>query len=333
MLALCLTVLSAAPDRPTADQLAAAAEYSTANGGQALVVLFAGERVLERYDGPGDVGRRQMLASGSKSLVGLAAAVAAGDGLIGLDTPVSAVLPDWKADPKRAAITSRHLLALTSGLLPGERGTATRGPAWKDILAKPVRGTPGGQYEYGPFQLNAFAAVLERKLPGGETFEAYLNRKLLAPLGADVEWRYKCADGHPQVGGGAFMTARHWAAVGELVRNRGKHGDKQLIDPDRLAECFVGTGPNPAYGLAWWLKKPVTAAHKKAVPLLAKEWGRVCDAGWLPADLVAACGAGKQRLYVVPSRKLVVARMGGLSQSFRDVEFLAELLGRPAGDR
>lgn len=35
---------------------------------------------------------------------------------------------------------------------------------------------------------------------------------------------------------------------------------------------------------------------------------------------------GKQRLYVIPSRKLVVVRQGGLSPGFSDLEFLGLLL-------
>jgi hypothetical protein len=57
----------------------------------------------------------------------------------------------------------------------------------------------------------------------------------------------------------------------------------------------------------------------------------VANSDWLPDDLVAACGAGKQRLYVIPSRKLVIVRQGALGQGFSDMEFLSLLLrGKPA---
>jgi hypothetical protein len=54
----------------------------------------------------------------------------------------------------------------------------------------------------------------------------------------------------------------------------------------------------------------------------------VANATWLPTDLVAACGAGKQRLYVIPSLKLVIVRQGSLSRGFSDIEFLGRLLGK-----
>ncbi len=171
---------------------------------------------------------------------------------------------------------------------------------------------------------------MERTL-GSETFEAYLDRRILNAIGVTVAWRFRCRDGHPQVGGGAFMTARDWATFGEFVRQGGRWKDTQVIDGPLLAACFQGTEANPVYGLTWWLKKPVTASLRRKVPLLAREWADVANADWLPADLVAACGAGKQRLYVIPSLKLVVVRQGTLSPGFADIEFLSQLLrGKPA---
>lgn len=106
-----------------------------------------------------------------------------------------------------------------------------------------------------------------------------------------------------------------------------------MIDAKLLATCFLGTEQNPAYGLTWWLKHPVSAEVRRKVPILSREWGDLANSDALPNDLVAACGAGKQRLYVIPSRKLVVVRQGSLSQEFSDVEFLSLLLrGKSAGE-
>ncbi|MER3429068.1 MAG: serine hydrolase [Pyrinomonas sp.] len=314
---------------PSQSAMSAAADYSKAHNGQALIVMFDGKVVFERYDNGGAPNRLQMLASGSKSFVGVAAVAAVQDGLLRLDDPASESIAEWKTDPKKAKITYRQLLTLTSGLLPGERGSAIQAPSWKEIIAKPMTGQPGEQFEYGHYQLNAFAYALERKL-GRESFEAYLKRRILDPLGIEVEWRFRCADGHPQVGGGAFMTAMDWAKFGEFIRRGGQWNGKQIVRADLLAECFRGTPQNPAYGLTWWLKKEVTTAHLRRIPILAREWGEIANANWLPGDLVAACGAGKQRLYVIPSLKLVIVRMGGLGRGFSDAEFLSLLFQNKA---
>jgi CubicO group peptidase (beta-lactamase class C family) len=316
---------------PSNAAMAAAADYSKSNRGQTVVVMFDGKLIFERYDNAGAADRVQMLASGSKSFVGIAAVAAVEDGLIKLDDPASESITEWKDDPKKAKITYRQLLTLTSGLTPGELGTAVRAPAWKEIAAKPMVGEPGKQFQYGAYHLNAFAYALERKL-AKETFEDYLRRRIFDVLGVKVQWRFKCADGHPQVGGGAFMTARDWATLGEFIRLGGKWNGKQVISSKLLAECFQGSPQNPAYGLTWWLKRPVTAELRRSIPLLDWEWGDVANSDWLPGDLVAACGAGKQRLYVIPSLKLVVVRQGGLGQTFADIAFLDLLLrSKPIG--
>jgi CubicO group peptidase (beta-lactamase class C family) len=288
-------------------------------------MMFDGKVVFERYDNGGAADRVQMLASGSKSFVGLAAIAAVQDKLLKLDDPVAESITEWKDDPKKAKITYRQLLTLTSGLTAGERGHAAKAPAWKDIAGKPMKGMPGDQFEYGAYHLNSFAYALERKL-GKETFEAYLKRCILDPIGVKVEWRFRCEDGRPQVGGGAFATARDWTKFGEFVRQGGKFEGKEVVDAKLLAECFQGTPHNPAYGLTWWLKKEVTLEHRRKIPILSHEWGDVANAQWLPADLVAACGAGKQRLFVIPSLKLVVVRQGRPSRGFSDIEFLSLLL-------
>lgn len=322
-----LAALSAEPVAPSQKALAAAADYSMAQRGQTCVVMFDGKVVFERYDNGGAADKSQMLASGSKSFVGLAAVAAVHDKVLQLDNPASEAIAEWKSDPQKAKITYRQLLTLTSGLTAGERGNAVRAPAWKEIAGKPMSGRPGEQFEYGAYQLNTFAYALERKL-GKETFEAYLKRRILDPIGVTVEWKFKCEDGHPQVGGGAFVTAKDWAKVGELVRLGGKWDGKDVLDGKLLSECFQGTQKNPAYGLTWWLKKEVTAEHQKGNPILSREWGDIANSDRLPGDLVAACGAGKQRLYIIPSHKLVVVRQGSLSRGFDDLEFLGLLLDK-----
>ena len=316
---------------PALAGLEAAADYSASHRGQATLVMYDGAILFERYDNGGGVGRRQMLASGSKSFVGVLAAAAVQDGLFDLDDPACDAIAEWRSEPLKSRIAYRHLLTLTSGLTPSVRGF--RQPGWAAAAALPMTGEPGGQFQYGANQLNVFALALERKL-GGESFEEYLDRRLLKPIGVRIEWRVRCADGRPQVGGGAFATARDWAKFGELVRLGGRHGGEELVRSALLAKCFEGTRRNPAYGQTWWLKAPVEPGLRRKITILDSEWADVANADRLPNDLVAALGAGKQRLYVVPSRKLVIVRQGGLAaRGFSDVEFLSRILkpSAPAG--
>jgi CubicO group peptidase (beta-lactamase class C family) len=307
--------------------MGAAQRYSEANGGHAMLVMLDGEIVFEAYDNGGGVDRRQMLASGTKSFVGVAAMAAVEDGLIRLDDKACESLTEWKTDPLKSQITYRQLLTLTSGLTAGERGSAIRSPGWKAIIAKPITGKPGEQFEYGAYHLCAFAEALQRRLKP-ETFEQYLARRILQPLGITLQWRMRCEDGQPQVGGGGAMTARDWARFGEFMRLGGQWNGQQIVRKALLAECVSGTKQNPAYGLTWWLREPVPDRILGQVPILQRDMGDIVTSDWLPEDLFMAAGAGKQRLYVIPSMKLVVVRQGDLtaSRSFSDAAFLDLLL-------
>jgi len=311
---------------PSRAALKQASDYSMGHNGQTFLVMFEGKIVAEHYAAGGSPDRLQMLASGSKSFVGVAAAAAVEDGIIQLDDLVCGSLVDWKDDPTKSRITYRQLLTLTSGLKASDRAFFRTQPAWRDTAAGPMTGKPGEQFGYGANQLNVFALALQQKLDS-ETFEAYLKRRILDPLGIQVQWRMRCFDGNPQVGGGGFITSRDWASFGEFVRLQGSWKGKQIIAAEHLADCFKGTESNPAYGQTWWLKEKISPEVVRGNIILRSEWAAVANSEALPRDLVAACGAGKQRLYIIPSRRLVIVRQGGLAaRSFSDVEFLSLLL-------
>ena len=319
------------PPRPTQAAMTAAADYSESHRGQTLVVMHNGNIIFERYANGGSVETRQMLASGSKSFVGTAAAAAVTDGILKLDNRASESLTEWQDDPEKSQITYRQLLTLTSGLKASSPRSAVRGQAWDEVIGLPMESAPGEKFDYGANQLNVFACALERMLKG-ESFEDYLQRRVFDVLGVTVEWRFRCADGHPQVGGGAFMAARDWGTFGEFIRLEGTWKEQQVIDSHALAECFHGSEQNPAYGLTWWLNDPVPTRLLLAIPLLRREWSGVLADERIPDDLIAAAGAGKQRLYVIPSRQLVVVRHGslrGADPAFADEEFLRLLFANP----
>ena len=332
VLLLAIALLQSAPERAAME---AAWDYSKSCRGQTMVVLYDGKPVFERYASGGSPGTLQMLASGSKSFVGIAAIAAVEDGLLRLDDLACESLTEWKSDPQKSKITYRHLLTLTSGLEPGGNLGRARAYTWKQMIAKASKTAPGTAFEYGPSHLIAFAEALQRKLKG-ETFEAYLERRVFRPLGVKVEWRSRNADGNPQVAGGAAMTARDWATFGDWVRLKGKRAGKHLIRASLFDELSKGTPQNPAYGLTWWLVRPVTEQHKREIPIVRNELTGLLDASWVPSDTLIAAGLGKQRLYVIRSRNLVVVRQGPLigGRRYNDAEFLSRLLrGKPASDR
>jgi CubicO group peptidase (beta-lactamase class C family) len=318
-------VLAAAVVRPrsasAASAFPAAAAYSAERRGISLVVLRAGAVVFEDYPNGGAADRPHELASGTKSFLGAMAAAAVQDRLLALDEPAVDTLPEWRADPVKRRITLRQILNLTSGL----ETRRARGDllSYADSIAMPVVAEPGRRFAYGgdPFQL--FGAILHRKLRERETPVAYLRRRVLEPAGIAIGFWRDGPDGLPRLGSGARLTARAWARYGDLVRRDCVVGGRALVDPAALAENFAGSAANPAYGLGWWLNRPMPEAQRRAIPQLVVATDVRPEDPALPSDLFLAAGAGQQRLYVSKAEELVVVRQAA--------GILAAL--RPEGER
>ena len=363
MLTLLLSVLlqgstvqpAASHEAPSTRHIARAEQYFAQTGGQAFLVMHRGRVLREAYRDGGAADRRQMLASGSKSFVGVATIAAAQDGLLRLDAPVSEYLPEWRSESRKARVTLRQLLSLESGIETGNPGTGCggRGATWADAVKAPAVAEPATVFRYGPFPFISAGAVIERVQRA--SFEQFLQQRVLDPLGVKVEWRTKCGDGKPQLAGGAAMTARDWATFGEMIRRGGVHNGTRVLDEQLVRELFRPAVSNPNYGLSWWLvgatlqnmptRGPDQNSAGSGRPRLRDRMGRgnrgrigsraQASAGatpelpaWMPPDLVMAAGAGDQRLYVIPSHELVVIRMGPLlgRRGFDDWAFLESLL-------
>ncbi|HZF43709.1 MAG TPA: serine hydrolase [Sphingomonadaceae bacterium] len=284
----------------------AAAAYSAERRGISFLVMRAGEVEFEDYPNGGAADRAHELASGTKSFSGVMAAAAVQDRLLVLDEPAAATLAEWRDDPAKRQITIRQVLNLTSGLETRQaRGNLL---TYAESIAMPLVAAPGSRFVYGgdPFQL--FGAILHRKLKERETPVEYLRRRVLDPAGIAVgSWR-SGPDGLPRLGSGARLTAREWARFGELVRRDCVVGGRALVDPTALTANFHSSTANPAYGLGWWLNRPMPDYQRAGIPQLVNATDVRPDDPNLPRDLFLAAGAGQQRLYVSKAEQLVVVR-------------------------
>ena len=316
---------------PTAEMIARAAEYNWSVGGETLVVMHKGKVLFEDYANGGEKGKWMLLASGSKSFVGVVALAAIDDGLIKLDDKVCESITEWKDDKLKSSITYRQLLTLTSGLLTGDDNHPhARGVSWLDVIQSPMVGEPGKQFGYGPYQFLAFGEALQRILLNtfDETYEEYMKRRIFKPLDINVAWWMRDEVNNPQIAGGMMLTSSDWAKFGELVRKQGLYNGEQLIPSELFPLLTQGTEQNPGYGLTWWLKEPVTQQHIEAIPQLQGDMKDIMNSDWLPEDMFMAAGAGKQMLYIIPSLELVIVRQAPAinDNQYHDIEFLSLLL-------
>ena len=314
----------------------AAAEYSARHDGVSFLVMHDGDLVYEDYPNGGGRDRSHALASGTKSFNAALACVAIADGWLRWDEPASDTLTEWRDDPAKSLITVRQLLNLTSGLDPKSR-TRRKVPDYASAIGNPVRTAPGTSFDYGPVPFQCFGELMKRKLAAaGQPADplAYLERRILDPIGMTVDrWR-RDQDGNSHLPSGAFLTAGQWAKFGELIRREGNWNGRVVLPTDELRTCFEGTGVNPAYGTTFWLNRPISPDSRRQIRALRFAVDDLSNIPVVPADVRFAAGAGGQRMYVIPSLKLTVVRQAeGAARSassrgdrFADGEFLKRLL-------
>ncbi len=107
--------------------------------------------------------------------------------------------------------------------------------------------------------------------------------------------------------------------MGQILLDHGLAAEgKRIVSASWIKAMLAHSSTNPAYGRFWWLNggdwslAPGAAPRRKDGPMIPAA----------PSDLVAAQGAQDRKVYVVPSRKLIVVRMG---QQAPDADFNQQL--------
>lgn len=232
------------------------------------------------------------VASQQKSFVAVLVAIAIDKGLIDVNAPVSTYLGQgWsKASAEReASIRVIDVLTMSSGL--DERF----------VYSAPVGTT---------FFYNTPVYAISKQIvvaAAHQPLETITHDWLTAPLGmSDTAWRRRPA-ALASVGNdtGLVTTPQDVARFGAMVLAGGVSADgARVVSAEQLNALFARSETNPAYGRLWWLN----GSDYVVRPQIGRAPGQLIPAA--PSDLVAALGAFDRRLYVVPSRKLVVVRTG-----------------------
>lgn len=233
--------------------------------------------------------------SAGKTLVAATTGIAQQEGLLNINDKVSKHIGNnWTSLPleKENLITSRHLLTMTSGL-DDEKQLVTKANLTYVADA-------GKRWAYG----NVFQRLMDVVAGASkQDFEDYFDAKLESKIGMDGKWNM----------GVIFKiyhsNTRSMARFGILALNKGKWKDEQILNETYFTESTNSSQSlNPSYGYLWWL-------NGKSSYMLPSN--QTTFKGTLipnaPADMFAAMGAEDQRIYVIPSKKMVVVRMGDAS--------------------
>jgi len=306
-----------AMEGPFRDALA----YSDERGGVSVLIQQGATTLLEAYSNGGGANTDWPIHSGTKAFSGVMACHLVREGWLDLDAPVSAVIHEWRDDPVKAAITTRQLLTLTSGVVAGGFGAP---PTYAEAVAAPLATPPGAHFEYNPGPYQVWGEMVGRMLVERgylPDVKAFMSSRVLEPAGVTVaDWRM--LDGQPTLPTGMRMTAREWGKWGRWVLDGAGGAD--------LAPCWTGAQANPGYGLCWWLLRPGLIAPNPRFGIDG-DGAELADRG---EDIRLSAGAGEQKLYLLPDRDLLVVRqsrgfgsaLAGFTPGWSDLEFMRRVL-------
>jgi CubicO group peptidase (beta-lactamase class C family) len=296
---------------------------------RAVVVLYNGEIVGERY-APGFNRNSRLLGwSMTKSITGALTGILIKRGLLKVNDP--APVPEWKdpADP-RHAITLKDLLQQCSGLKfvedythPSDatRMLGRRADMGGYTASHRLRNTPGTDFYYSSGNSNILARIIRQRLSSSEYYR-FPYEQLFYKCGMYSMILEPDASGTFVGSSYSYATARDWARFGLLYINDGVFNNERILPEGWVKESVepAAAAEKGEYGFQLWLN-----AGQKNKPA-----NRMFPSA--PTDMFYAAGYEGQHVFVIPSRKLVIVRLG-LTQGKRyDADgFLARTLAALRG--
>ncbi len=280
---------------------------------RAVLVAWRGQLVGERY-AEGITPQTPLLGwsmtkSVTSALVGIYLARQ------GIQVTDPAPAPEWRARPDdpRQAITWEHLLRMTSGLDFREDYADLRADVLQMLYntgdmgaytaRRPLAQPPGTWWNYTSGSTNLLARLVRLGFGGDpEELAAYWRfpyETLFWPLGMHTAVLEPDASGSWVGSSYMYASARDWARFGLLYLQDGVWDGQQILPPGWVAfSTQVTAASGGEYGAHWWLNRG-TADDPNARP-----WPD------LPEDAFAALGHDGQAVLVIPSREVVIVRLG-----------------------
>jgi CubicO group peptidase (beta-lactamase class C family) len=229
-----------------------------------VVLIRNGSLVLESYVHPYGPEDLHNVKSVSKSIISALVGIALHRGdLKSLDQKVSEFYPQYfpeDADPRKKAITLRHLLTMTAGLDLDENGPKMgrvfRSDDWIRATFETEMATdPGKSFVYSTPLTHTMSGILTEAT--GASLREYAGEHLLGPLEIDrLQWQ-QGPKGYYFGGAELWLTPDAMARFGYLFLNRGRWGDRQVVPAEWVAEStshqLTCECPGRKYGYWWWL--------------------------------------------------------------------------------
>jgi len=274
---------------------------------RAVLVSVDGSTTLSYYQDRKPT-EQAHIYSVTKSVVSILVGIAIDEGRLRLDQTLADLLPEHVSvmTPAQRAITLKQLITMTAGVSVSDGGMNLKAEdPVESILAFGMSSDPGTTFGYSDGSAHLVATVLRRAID--RPILDYAREKLFDPLGIDTHPAWEGSDpatkngfddagfawlidstGVHSGGYGLRLTAPDLLKIGQLYLDGGRWKGRQLVSQSWVRESTSNQltaeqGRNgDQYGYLWW---PINEPESP---------------GYL------AVGSWYQRIFVIPSRRLVI---------------------------
>jgi CubicO group peptidase (beta-lactamase class C family) len=271
-------------------------DYLEEKNTKGFIILVNGRIVMENYFNDHNANLPWYWASAGKTLTTATIGIAQEEGILNINNKVSDYLgTGWTVAPlnKENLITNKHLLTMTSGL------DDTLGD---DVSPENLQfvADAGSRWAYHNVYVKLQDVVAQAS---NQSWSTYFNSRLRDRIGMSGNW--------VQNGGLSiyWSNTRSMARFGLLMLNKGKWETELIVPEYYLSNAFsTSQNINKAYGYLWWLN------GKESYKLPQTQFqftGSLISNG--PEDMICALGKNDQKIYIIPSKKMVIIRLGNVA--------------------
>ncbi len=274
---------------------------------------LVGENYLEGYDAWTKFHGWSMTKSVTGALTG--ALVQEGK----MDVRAETGIPEWAGDARKN-ITVENILHMSSGLEWVENyftiSDATVMLMQSDDMFASIAGCeltnePGSFWNYSSGDANLLSGLIRNAIGNQEEYHGYAYTRLFHRIGMLNTIVETDASGLFVASSYSYGSIRDWARFGMLFLNNGIFEGDTVLTQEWVEYM---RSPAPAsegqYAGTFWLKESDVE-------------NALLD---VPEDIFFADGFLGQRIYIIPSKKLVVVRMGYSLSNFSVNDFLRDII-------
>jgi CubicO group peptidase (beta-lactamase class C family) len=290
-------------------------EEGSENKTRSALVIYKGQIIEEQYVNGFDENSMILGWSMAKSITSAVIGVMVKEEKASLSQ--RNLFEEWN-DDSRKNITLANLLNMNSGLEWEEDYTkicdATKmlfleEDMTRSQLIKPLIGEPNNSWNYSSGTSNLLSGFIRNQFPTHQDYLDYWYEKVIDKIGMHSMLVETDFVGNYVGSSYSWATTRDWAKFGLLYLYNGNWNGEQILDSSWIAFTKKPTKhSNGVYGGHFWLNAS----------------GKFPD---VPKDMFSCNGFQGQRVWIIPSKDLVVVRTGLHEYPFFDInQFLSEII-------